>query len=433
MLSQKNFNRLMLVGVYFTFIEPSKGLFMVPLLGFYANLQELGLMFFAVGYFNSGRDISAGAYRTLSWCAICLLGVICSVEIFKLLQYGGGFASIIRVNRINLNGLCALLFLALGLRPGAKQIIHHVFCAILISSGLALLFGLLGIRPTNPFVSLGAAALEKKEWMSQTGRFGGMHSNLSVAMVLLLYFYAQNARAFVIPKKWRRVVLLSACVTVLIGVTSFNRTLMGATVVALITVTLLEFRIRAFIAGLMISICVVGVAWVAILTNENVEKQFRQRIGIVFKGKEALLESIYYGGRENIYAQVAEGIKEYPLLGLPYGVPAFVAYKDFAAVPYFYTDVSFLNAYIRYGILAGLLMMLVVTLLLFVSVQWRNFFLLGELNMYARMLCYAVPVYALISLNYDVYFRHSAIVFFVMIAMHIGYHREIARRQPRLR
>lgn len=433
MLSTKNYNRLMLVGVYCTFIEPLKGLFMLPLPGFYANLQELGLVLFAFGYFNSGRDASVGTYRALSRLSMLLLGVIAVVEFFKLVQYGGGPAAVIRVNRINMNGLCALMFFALGLRPGARLLVHHVFCAILISSSVALVFGILGIKPTSLFVSLGEAMAEKREWLEATGRFGGLHSNLGVAMVLLIYFYGQNMRAFVIPRVWRWVILASALVTIVIAITSFNRTLMGAMLLALPIVLFLEFRIRAFFAAVVVSVLVVATGWIAIANNKNVEKQFRDRIVVAFEGREALLESIYYGGRENIYSEVGKRIKEYPILGLPYGVPAFVSYDGYAVASHFNTDISFLNVYLRYGILAGPLMMLVVFFLFWVAYAGRRFFPPGELNMYARMLFYAVPVYVLISLNYDVYLRHSAIVFFAMMAMHISYYRETVGQNRHVR
>tara|TARA_B110000196_G_C21134794_1_gene660453 strand:- start:139 stop:1395 length:1257 start_codon:yes stop_codon:yes gene_type:complete len=411
------------------FAEPSRNLGVVPLVGFFVSLQEMGLLLFAYGYYNSGPSISKGRSQNISVFCRILLVVIALSEAYKFFHFGGSVVSLVRVNRMHFNGLASLLIMGMGVRPGARLVVPYIFVGVLISSGFALLFGFLGISPVSPFIAQSAIAIERAELIENSGRFGGMLSSLGVALLILMYFYNSSRRSFQLSPRWRLVLLAASLCTILIMVTSFNRTLGGVSMITIAAMLVFHFRFKAAVLGAVVVGLGLIVGSIFIATNSNVEKQFRERIEIIFQGREAILESVYYGGRENVYEQVIEKLIEYPIGGLPYGVPAFVAYREFNVIPFFYTDVSLLNVFLRYGLLAGGLSVVLLLMLITDAFSNRNLFPFGELNMFAKMLLYAWPVYALISLNYDVLLRHAPILFLTMIWVHVGFYRAVGGQQ----
>ena len=410
------------------FAEPSKNLGVVPLAGFFVSLQEIGLLLFAYGYYNSGPSVSKGLTQNISLLCRVLLVVIALSEAYKFFHFGGSVVSIIRVNRMHFNGLAALFIMAMGVRPGARLVVPYIFVGVLISSGLALLFGALGIKPVSPFITQSADAIARTQLLEGTGRFGGMLSSCGVAFIILVYFYNSSRRTFQLSPRWRLVLLAASLCTILIMVTSFNRTLGGVSMITIVVMLVFHFRIKAAVLGSIVAGLAILVGAIFIATNSKVEKQFRERIEIVFQGREAVLESIYYGNRENIYEQVIDNLIEYPIGGLPYGVPAFVAYREFDVIPFFYTDVSLLNVFLRYGFLAGALSVVLLLMLITDAFRNRNLFPFGELNVFAKTLLYAWPIYALISLNYDVLLRHAPILFLTMVWVHVEFYGHVGRR-----
>lgn len=424
LLNEKTCHKLIIFGVICIFIEPLKNLFVFPFLGFYLNISELGLAVFAVGYFSSGPDLSKGVGKAITVLSWVTLLVILTSEAFKYFDFGHGLISIIRVNRIQFPGLAALLILGLGYRPGARSIVPAIFVGIMVSSGLALTFGILGIRPTNPFVNLSVTDLALQENSGATGRFGGNLASLGVLAILLIYFYGSSRRSFTISSNWRMVTLAATILTIAIMAASFNRTLLLASIITLSFVLIFHFRIKAFLMGIISTFVIFLTALSLMQINEGVARQVDKRIAIIFEGKEAILESVYYGNREHIYEQAIESISQHWLLGLPYGEPIFVAYRGISPTPFFYTDISFFNVFARYGILAGFLFLNLIILLIYNAYRMRNVFPMAELNMLSKTMLYGWPIYVLISFNYDVFLRHPPVLFFILVTLHLGFYEQ---------
>jgi hypothetical protein len=411
------------------FVEPLKYLFSIPLGGFYLNIQEIGFLFFTYGYYKSGPDLSTGVGRGIVRLSWVVLGVICCSEFFKMLQFSGGLREVIRVNRILEPGLFSLFILGLGARPGARFVVPYAFLAILISASLSVGFGLVGIRPVNPFVAQDPTIFSTAENTAPMGRFGGAASSLGIFFLLLLYFIGSMRRSFKLQFKWQLVIILASICAIGVMAGSFNRTMMIGSFLSVVVVSCFHFRFKSAILGAIGVLAFLGFGWALIQNDSEVERQFRQRILVITQGQDAVLENVYYGGRAEIFEQVGQRIKEYPAMGLPYGVPAFMLQRDFAVQYLFYTDISVVNVFLRYGLIATALVVLIYLLLIFRSYQNRKLFPPGELYALNLSLFYSLIIYSLVSLNFDIFLKHPAGLFLVLVNTHILFYSEVSLRK----
>lgn len=373
--------------------------------GVIINIRQIGMILLPMIYFlypDRGIHVINKTTRTL---IIILLLVFFLSDLLKIPFYATSLSNVPKSWRICASLISILLVVIQGVKIDPEGIKKTLLLALLTSFFLTLALGVLGLGPSavtadDSTIDVGGSA----------GRFGNDNASFALIAVALLFHKEQFQRIFGRNLLLARVTCVSSIFILLL---TFNRTMIMG--MLLMTAYFLLRRLSAkklLILGVLILASVRLMVWFY-ETNDTVKRQIDRRILIIYeKGWEGVQESGIKGNRDVLWKQYEQRLYDYPYIGVPMeeGL-ARTAFGYLSSI----TDMSMATVTLRFGVVAGLLYLLLLWCLL---MQLRRKYPNDkDANKVYNILVLPLMMGFVCSFNIDLLSRHNFIYEFILCMM----------------
>ncbi len=379
------------------------------------DIREVSLVLLPIVYFFYPSQNKSSLRLATKYWILAFFILLVGTELVKKMHYGISLFDTIKNLRIGVPVFSGLLVLLQGKKVNPEFCLKTILVAIIISCVLTPLFVLLGIEPAN-------FTLEDRQLQVQyleQGRLINDNYEFGLIGIALLYLVP---KVHTYKTGLKRLLLIASVFSLIIMVLFFNRTLLTATFLLGLILFFKNFSLKtlAYITGAVVLIAVIGGYFYQ--TNAEVREQVQDRILIVFQEEGGLAESVYYDNRDKLYAEYLDQLGDHWLLGIPGGDVLI----DTGNVMSSKSDISFFNVWIRYGIVAEIVFIIIFIAVCLDHKKKLEYLPRGSLSyQIGRAVMLTIPLFVLVSFNVDVLVGHNAILFLLLFMNFFDVDREI--------
>lgn len=368
------------------------------------DLREVCLVILPAVYFFYPSRKSSLSLQTKYWI-IAFFILLIATELIKKMYYEISLFDTVKNFRVTLPVLSGLLICLQGRKIDPEFTVKTVLSALLISFILTPLMVIVGMEPAT-------FNMEGKELQisyMRNGRFANDNFEFSLLGIALL-FYIPKIRMR--KKRFKKLILVTSILSILMLILSFNRTMMAAGFLLGLILLLTNLNKKTLTYVFLTAVFAGSIAGYFYTTNPNIQRQVDRRILTVLQEEGALAESVYYGNRDKLYAIFLDKLEDNWILGLPGGVSLIDNENTISSK----SDISFYNVWIRHGLTAMLIFMIILALIYADQrrkMDWMPDFSLG--HQVAKAVVVTFPFYVIVSLNIDSLVAHNAVLFLLLL------------------
>ena len=389
------FNRLFYIVLFLAFFLPTNSRFYLQLPGVLLSINEFAFFLLPIiNLFCYSRHNAIFKNTRLKRNIVLLILVVVFTEVIvKKLMYGQSFGEAFKTIRIGLPLFSSLILIVQGVRAD----IRIAWKTLLVAISASVIISLLSLAVNLPiYQDLESSADILKE---RKGRLGNANFHFSLIGMYLLIQENNN---------WYsrgKLVKITAILSVLALILTFNRTLLAILFLETIYLTLVKFNLKKIRKITSYGILVLLIFFGAYFNSQSMRYQMDRRIFSIVLGDESIAENTIEGNRDVIYSAVEEKLTSgYYFIGLPLKIPIFTwaprwSFEEERIMSV--TDTSALTILLRYGIIP-----LILTLLIL-----RQLYSFSN-NLFFKTI---LILYLIASLNIDVILRQNSILFLAFI------------------
>jgi len=399
--------KLFLVLIWFAFLLPNAHWTSFPFVIGHSNLSELALILMPFVYALYPRQSASLYTKKLKYAILGFFLFSIFNNILQKLIYGGSIIEFFRVHRSLIPLYVAMMLIYLGPRVRPRLLLYNLAACLSFSFIISLIFFIfnLDFHPLFP-----AEISDEAYEIFVKGRLYNVNSGFSF-IALFLIVNMIPLRHKLKPKKMASILLMTCTLSIIVNVLNFSRTFLIVSILFFLTVFpfLVKFRYVGYVLILIFTL--IFITNYVYKKYDIIKYQIDKRIINPIKEKE-LLESVYYGTRENMYENYLSLGKKYFFTGVPPEVPFYSTFIRGDYLDIRVTDISFVTVLLRNGFLS-LLFYLYFFFLLYRNL-WKNKY--RKMSNYWSFLIYrtllvAIPFMIIASFNIDILARHYSVVF----------------------
>ena len=389
------FNRLFYITLFLGFFLPTNSNFFLPLPGVLLSINHFAFIVLPIInlFCFSQNSVIINNPRLKINIVLLLIVVVFTEVVVKNLMYGQSFGDAFKTIRYGLPLFSSLILIAQGIRADIRIVWKTLLVAISASTIISVLALVIDL-PIYYDIESGADILKELR-----GRIG--NSNFHFGLIGMYLLIQDNNNWY----SRGRLVKITAILSVLALILSFNRTYLALLFLETIYLLRIRFNLKKFLKITSYGILVLLIFFGAYTSNETMRNQMDQRIFSILLGEESIAEGTIDGNRDVIYTAVQKKLASgYYVVGLPYKIPIFTwaprwSYGE--AKEMTVTDTSALTILLRYGFIP-----LILTLLIL-----RQLYSFSN-NLFFKTI---LILYLIASLNLDAILRMNAILFLAFI------------------
>lgn len=222
------------------------------------------------------------------------------------------------------------------------------------------------------------------------------NANASFGIIAFVIIMRYNG-TWISNSLFQKTIYITAIIATLL---TFNRTYMGLLFLMYVITFIQNFSWKNVIKNLMILSILIGSVTYFYNKNEIIRNQVNERILYLFNENIKSNDRLFENNRDMIYDGIRKNIEDdYWVIGLPFSKPIF--YQWIIKANAQYTDTSFVNILLRFGIVPLILYLLILVYLYKTS--------------NSPLFRFTFVFLVLASLNIDVLYRHNGIFFIVIL------------------
>lgn len=397
--------------MFLTFVLPISGIGAIQVGSAVVEPREFGFILLPMIYMCYPRTKLGDKEWRLKGAVILLLvaiGLTAPLKTFIVRESVNGFLRDLRMILPLLSGL-GIVLLGVRIRPMVTMLV--LLYAILGSFLVSLVLYLLGIDSVDFMVDGQSAEV----MLFNKGRFVSMNAPFCI----LAWGVLLSKRKMKLPLLLSVSIYVVCPMAIMAGILTFNRT------IAVAQLLIIAINYRLLIGSRKVVLVISVIAFVAIglaavlKSDSDVLNQVEARILVAKDGLSELLDAGYYGTRDELYRGYVDVLKEYWLVGSPNKVKvterSWVAGMEDTRA----TDISVVTMASLFGVfVAGCFCW-------FWWVLFSDFLRYSRLHrrrvqgydFFLRATLQALPIYALVSLNYDVLARAPIVLVIILFSL----------------